>query len=195
MFHSSSLVTKAFTPHLDVMHTTLWATLTANGNYARGTAEHPPKPEALADFGREARAHGCFIVGRRTFEEFQRQAARRPPGAGGGGEDPLSGVTIVVVSRALVIPGLAVVRTPQEALTLLAERGHERALIAGGEAIHNAFLADGLVDRLALCIAPVLEDDGLKIVLPKGKHAEVLLEESGELGGGVVRHTYRLKRG
>ena len=77
------------------MQTTLWATLTANGNYARGTVAHPPKPEALADFGREAKAHGCFIAGRRTFEEFGRQAARRPP-AEAPGEDPMAGVTIVV---------------------------------------------------------------------------------------------------
>ena len=179
------------------MQTTLWATLTANGNYARGTAEHPPKPEALADFGRESQAHGCFIVGRRTFEEFRQQAARRPPGAtdGSGGENPMAGVTIVVLSRSLVVPGLPIAETPQHALALLAERGHDRALIAGGEAIHNAFLAAGLVDRLALCISPVLEDEGLKILLPKGRHTELSLEEARELGGGVLRQTYRLARG
>ena len=53
------------------MKTILWATLSANGNYARASAEHPPKPEATADFAEHALAHGNFIVGRRTFEAVQ----------------------------------------------------------------------------------------------------------------------------
>lgn len=173
------------------MQTTLWATLTANGNYARGSVAHPPKPEALADFAREAKAHGCFIVGRRTFEEFQQQASRRPPDAA----NALRDVAIVVVSRSATLMGPPLARTPREALSILAERGFERALLAGGEALHNAFLAEGLVDRLALCVSPVLEDEGLKIVLPKGGYAGLTLEETLDLGGGVLRQTYRLANG
>ena len=106
----------------------------------------------------------------------------------------MAGITIVVVSTSLVQPGIITAKTPQAALSLLAERGFERALIGGGEALHNAFLAAGLVDRLALCIAPVLEDEGLKIVLPNGGFAELALEEARELGGGVLRQTYRVSR-
>jgi hypothetical protein len=32
------------------MKTILWAALTANGNYAQSSPEHPPKKEALDDF-------------------------------------------------------------------------------------------------------------------------------------------------
>ena len=57
--------------------TILWATLTANGNYARATAERPPRPEALADFAAQATAAGNFIAGRRTFEAFQTDTGRK----------------------------------------------------------------------------------------------------------------------
>ena len=50
------------------MKTILWATLSANGNYAQSSPENPPKKEAFDDFVKQARAAGNLIVGRRTFE-------------------------------------------------------------------------------------------------------------------------------
>jgi hypothetical protein len=58
---------------------------------------------------------------------------------------------------------------------------------AGGERLHNAFLADGLVDELILDVTPTLEDEGLRLVLPKGQRGEVRLLATRELGGGVVQ--------
>jgi hypothetical protein len=59
------------------MKTIVWATLTANGNYAQASAAHPPKPEALGDFAAHAKRVGNFIVGRRTFEAFQSDPTRK----------------------------------------------------------------------------------------------------------------------
>ena len=56
------------------MKTILWATLTANGNYAQSGPENPPKKEALEDFTAHAKAAG---IGRRSFEGMV--------GNGGGG--------------------------------------------------------------------------------------------------------------
>src|SRR5579859_2634585 len=102
------------------MKTILWAALTANGNYAQSSPEHPPKQEALDDFGSYAGRVGNFIVGRRTFDGFN---------AGGGGN--LFGNTdIVVVSGSnLDIPGVKCVGTPQEALDYLEQKGHKAALL------------------------------------------------------------------
>jgi dihydrofolate reductase len=174
------------------MKTILWATLTANGNYARNDAPHPPKPEALGDFATQAQAAGNFIVGRRTFESFQAQS--KPPGTGGVADSsPFPSTTVVVVSTTLDLPGMSSARTPRAALALLRERGHATALIAGGERLHNAFLAEDLVDELVVNVAPVLEDEGFKVVLPKGQHRDVKLIETKPLGGGVVQMRYDLR--
>lgn len=168
------------------MHTILWATLTANGNYARSTPEHPPKPEALADFGAHVQRTGNFIVGRRTFEEFQKQPAR-------GGERPFDKVDIVVVtSQRLAIPGVGVASSPRAALEQLQARGHNLALIAGGEALHNAFLAEDLVDELVFNVAPALDGEGLKLMLPRERYRELRLRAAKELGAGVVQLNYAL---
>jgi dihydrofolate reductase len=164
------------------MKTILWATLTANGNYAQSSPEHPPKKEALDDFATQAKAAGNFIVGRRTFEAFA---------ANGGG---LFGeIDIVVVSQNVKeIPGVKVVGSPQEALNYLQEKGHTTALLAGGADLHNAFLGHGLVDELIFNVAPVLEGKGLNLLLDQGhyQYEDVQLLDFKFLGGGVVQLHY-----
>ena len=174
------------------MKTILWATLSANGNYARASAAHPPRPEATADFADNALAYGNFIVGRRTFESFRAQPARA--GAEGVAANPFAHTTIVVVSSTLV-PNVAHAATPEAALATLRERGHATALLAGGETLLNAFLERDLVDELLLNVVPTLEDQGLKLVLPKGKRRELELLGSKQLAAGMVQLHYALPRG
>ncbi|RUS48918.1 dihydrofolate reductase family protein [Cohnella sp. AR92] len=170
------------------MKTVLWATLTANGNYAQSGAENPPKKEALNDFAKQAMAAGNFIVGRRTFE------AMRGNGGGGG---PFANLDIVVLSQTVAeMPGAAVAKSPEEALRYLRERGHQTALISGGADIHNAFLGRGLVDELIFNVAPVLEGKGLNLVIDQAnyRYKEVSLIDCSPLGGGVVQLRYAIGR-
>lgn len=167
------------------MKTILWATLTANGNYAQSSAEHPAKPEALADFAAQVMAAGGFIVGRKTFESFA---------ANGGG--PFAALDIVVVSQSVnAIPGAMVVGSPQEAINYLQARGHTTAVLAGGAELHNTFLAQGLIDEIIFNVAPVLEGKGLNILLDQAsyRYKDVQLLDCKPLGGGVIQLRYSVE--
>ncbi|TYP75389.1 dihydrofolate reductase family protein [Paenibacillus methanolicus] len=169
------------------MKTILWATMTANGNYAQSSPDNPPKKEAWADFVTHASAAGNFIVGRRTFEAMR----------GGGGPGPFGEVDIVVVSKhAADIPGVKIVRSPQEALAYLRQKGHRTALISGGADVHNSFLGQGLVDEVIFNVAPVMEGKGLNLLIDQDhyrfKHVELL--GCRPLGGGVVQLHYAIAR-
>lgn len=167
------------------MKVILWATLSANGNYSRATPDNPPRPQALQDFENYAKAAGNFVVGRATFEGF---AARGPNPA-------FASVDIVVLSRqSLSIPGVHTAPSPRAALELLDQRGHETVLLSGGEKLHNAFLADDLVDELVLNFVPVIEGEGLSIHLPAGRHKAAELQSTIDLGGGVTQMRYSLSR-
>ncbi len=166
------------------MKTILWAALTANGNYAQSSREHPPKMEALADFAAQAKAAGNFIVGRRTFEGM--------PAIGGTSRGD---VDIVVLSRsAQDLPGVTCVTTPQAALTYLRSKGHTTALLAAGADLHNAFLSQGLVDEVIVDVVPVLEGKGLNLLLDTDRYQykDVQLVDFKPLGGGVVQLRYSL---
>ncbi|MFD1953176.1 dihydrofolate reductase family protein [Paenibacillus thailandensis] len=169
------------------MKTILWATLTANGNYAQSSPDNPPKKEALDDFATHAKAAGNFIVGRRTFEGMR--------GNGGGG--PFGEIDIVVVSKnAAEIPGVTVVKSPQEALNYLQQKGYRTALISGGADIHNSFLGQGLVDEAIFNVAPVLEGKGLNLLIDKDnyRYKHVQLLDCKPLGNGVVQLRYAIER-
>jgi dihydrofolate reductase len=174
------------------MKTIVWATLTANGNYARASVARPPKKEALEDFAAHARRVGNFIVGRRTFEAFQSDSSRKVDNADQG----FTGTEIVVVSTHLLdLPGVTRVATPADALAHLEQRGYDTALVAGGETLINAFLAQGLVDEVVFNVAPALESEtGLRLGLPQGHYAELRLLEMRDLGGGVGQLRYALDK-
>jgi Dihydrofolate reductase len=169
------------------MRTILWATLTANGNYAQSGPDNPPKKEALEDFATHAKAAGNFIVGRRTFEGMR----------GNGGPGPFGEIDIVVVSKnASEIPGVTVVGSPQEALDYLQHKGFQTAVISGGAEVHNSFLGQGLVDEVIFNVAPVLEGKGLNLLIDKDHYrfAQVKLLDCKPLGSGVVQLRYSIER-
>jgi dihydrofolate reductase len=173
------------------MKTIVWATLTANGNYARADAAHPPKKEALEDFAAWAKRTGNFVVGRHAFEAFQSEPSRKVDNA----EQAFAETEIVVVSASRPeLPGVTRAATPAEALAHLERRGHGTALVAGGKTLINAFLAQGLVDELVFNIAPVLESEGLHLLLPGDHYEELELLEMRDLGGGVGHLRYALNR-
>jgi Dihydrofolate reductase len=169
------------------MKTVLWATLTANGNYAQSGPANPPKREALEDFASQAKAAGNFIVGRRTFEAMR----------GSGGPGPFGEVDIVVVSEnASEIPGVTVAKSPKEALGYLRDKGYSQAVISGGAELHNSFLGQDLVDELIFNVAPTLEGKGLNIVIDREEYQtkQVQLLNCKPLGGGVVQLHYAIDR-
>ncbi|MEK0315044.1 dihydrofolate reductase family protein [Cohnella sp. 56] len=169
------------------MKTILWATLTANGNYAQSGPANPPKKEALDDFFTHVKATGNFIVGRRTFEGMR----------GNGGPGPFADIDIVVVSKSSTeIPGVKVAGSPEEALNYLEEKGHQTALISGGADIHNSFLGQNLVDEVIFNVAPVMEGKGLNLLIDKDNYCykDVQLLDCKPLGSGVVQLRYRIDR-
>ncbi|MBD2870862.1 dihydrofolate reductase family protein [Paenibacillus arenilitoris] len=178
------------------MKTMIWATLTANGNYAQSGPENPPRKEALDDFAAQAKAAGNFIVGRKTFEAMQNpgRVSREEQAAASG---PFAELDIVVLSRSIeAIPGVKVAESPREALDYLRQRGHQTALVSGGADIHNAFLGQGLADEAIFNVAPVLEGKGLNLLIDEEAYGyrPVRLLDCKPLGGGVVQLRYAIDR-
>ncbi|HEX4204430.1 MAG TPA: dihydrofolate reductase family protein [Ktedonobacteraceae bacterium] len=165
------------------MKTILWATLTANGNYAQSSVENPPKPEAFNDFVAHAKAAGNFIAGRKTFEGMQTS----------GGVGAFADLDIVVLSSGVKeISGVKVAGSPQEALNYLRAKGHTTALLGAGADLHNTFLGQGLVDEVIFDVVPVLEGKGLNLLLDQThyQYKDVQLLNFKSLGGGVVQLHY-----
>jgi dihydrofolate reductase len=177
------------------MKTILWATMTANGNYAQSSPEHPPKQEALNDFAMHAKTVGNFIVGRKTFEGMQ-DTTRVPQTESKNKKGPFADIDIVVISKSTKeIPGVKVVQSPQEALTYLVKKGHKTALLSGGAELHNTFLQQGLVDEIIFNITPVLEGKGLNLLLDTVtyQYKNIQLLDFKPIGSGIIQLHYAIE--
>jgi diaminohydroxyphosphoribosylaminopyrimidine deaminase/5-amino-6-(5-phosphoribosylamino)uracil reductase len=97
-------------------------------------------------------------------------------------------------ARALRAAGAEVVEVPAPrgrlsvpaVLRALAEREVQSVLVEGGAGIHGAFIASGLVDRVALFVAPILLGAGVPIAAGLGRdlgHALALGELSWRRAG------------
>jgi diaminohydroxyphosphoribosylaminopyrimidine deaminase / 5-amino-6-(5-phosphoribosylamino)uracil reductase len=119
-------------------------------------------------------AHDAILVGAGTIRADDPHLTVRLPGRRAA-PGPLRVVLAgrrPLPKRARVLDGAAPTLTIQDpagrvalepALEALAARGIQSLLVEGGAAIHGAFIAAGLVDRVALFVAPRLLGGGLPI--------------------------------
>lgn len=165
------------------MQIELYMSLAANGLMLKADPSNPTPDVVMMDFVQRAKEARAMILGRVTYE------LALALGAGGA----LGGVTIVVISRHLrELPGVDVVASPAAAVARLRERQHDRALLAGGAAIYNAFLAQALVDEVTLNVLPTIAN-GAAIAggaLPQAFE----LATSTQLPGGIPQLTFRRRR-
>jgi diaminohydroxyphosphoribosylaminopyrimidine deaminase/5-amino-6-(5-phosphoribosylamino)uracil reductase len=131
-------------------------------------------PEARAAAHELRAAHDAILVGAGTVRADDPQltvrlaerrlprqplrvvlAGRRPLPSDAKVFDPAAPTLIIDDPRGRV--------APRRALKLLAARGVQSVLVEGGAAIAGAFIAAGLVDRIALFVAPKLIGGGLSV--------------------------------
>jgi dihydrofolate reductase len=167
------------------MKTTLYASLSANGHVVTANAGHEIQPGILHDFLAHARRAGNVVIGRRTFDLMR----------SGGSGSAFAGVDIVVLSRQRQdLAGVHPAGSPEQALQLLADRGHTEALLAGGAAAYQSFLERQLADELVLNVAPVLAGDGPRLSLTGAGTATLGLVVVRRLGEGNAQLHYQVLR-
>ena len=131
-------------------------------------------PEARAAAHDLRAAHDAILVGagtvradnpRLTVRDGKRRPVRQPLRVVLAGRQPLPADAQVFDQAAptLTIDDPRGRVAPARALKLLAARGIQSVLVEGGAGIAGAFIAAGLVDRIALFVAPMLLGGGVSI--------------------------------
>ena len=171
---------------------TLKAAATLDGAIADGVRRKARRPVwitgALARrAAHELRAaHDAVLVGSGTVRTDDPRLTVRLPGAAGRGGGKRKGkgpLRVVLVGRRALPPGAHVLDRSADSLVLrpgpgpaglgralanLARHGIQSVLVEGGATIHGAFIAAGLVDRVALFFAPRLVGAGVPIAAGPG---------------------------
>ncbi len=129
-------------------------TVTVNGMVAKANDSVCWSDEMWGIYLINVKAIGCLVLGRRTLELMRDE--------GGPDSSIIYDVPTVCVTSGKV-DGFECVRTPQEALDLLSQRGFNGAVIGGGTQLNTSFLKAGLVDELILDIEPYIFGDGIPL--------------------------------
>jgi diaminohydroxyphosphoribosylaminopyrimidine deaminase / 5-amino-6-(5-phosphoribosylamino)uracil reductase len=171
---------------------TLKAAATLDGAIADGVRRRARRPVWIT--GSPARraahelraAHDAVLVGSGTVRTDNPRLTVRLPGAAGRGARKRQGkgpLRVVLVGRRGLPRGAHVLDRAADSLVLragpgsagvgralasLARHGIQSLLVEGGATIHGAFIAAGLVDRVALFVAPRLLGAGVPIAAGSG---------------------------
>jgi dihydrofolate reductase len=138
----------------------MFAAMSVNGVIARDNhSEDFLSQGTWAIFFDLIKTQQALICGRKTYEIFSNQEV----------VTSMKGMTLVVVTSQLSLTladGWLGAASPRAALDLLAERGVERAQIAGGSLLYSEFARAGLIDEIVLAIEPAYVGKGIPLLSP-----------------------------
>lgn len=168
------------------MKVVLYMAMTANGYIATEKGETPWSEAAWESYYKIARRFKAIIVGRKTYEIMKGVNEFRKIG------NPLT--VVLSNKKGTERNDVLFVKTPQEALRLLQERGFTEALIGGGSRSNASFMEEGLIDEIILDVEPLLFGRGIRLFADTPFREELELKAVIRLSDQTVQLHYRVKK-
>lgn len=136
------------------MKITLIANISANGKVLITENPHYHEPqEALMFFVQYANRLGNIIIGRKTYEVLERVP--------GNTQRFFPNAEVVVISQSEIQSDVCqVVKTAEEAIAYLENKGFSEVLVGGGTGVYNLFLEKELVTDVYFNYTPIIIGDG-----------------------------------
>lgn len=140
-------------------------------------------------FLQEAKNHGCFIIGRTTFEKVQQW-----PEYNFSSVDAKLKIVVSHDKSFKIDPPFMVANSPQDAIDKAASQGFESAILTGGSAINRAFLVENLVDEVLINIEPALIGSGIPLFAESAIEKRLHLVETNQLSSDILQVRYVVKK-
>src|SRR3989338_242156 len=170
------------------MKTILYMAITANGMIAReNNQEDFLSHENWKVFVKLAESAGCFIIGRKTYEEvkkweeynFDSVNARKIIVSRDKGYKPAVGYTTAI--------------SPKDALQKASRLSFKRVLLAGGSILNSSFMNEGLIDEIILNIEPYILGKGISLFTSHNFEGKLKLIKATALKRGIVQLHYKVR--
>ncbi|MGN7706238.1 dihydrofolate reductase family protein [Chryseobacterium sp. 22543] len=159
------------------MKVTVIANISANGKVL--LSDHPHHhlpPEAMEFYVEFAKKVGNLVIGFKTFENFLTFPQEV--------KEHFNGIEIVILSeKPYATKGYKTVKSPEEAIEYMSEKGLHEMAVGGGTGAFNAFIDKDLVTDIYFNIHPLITGVG------------GVLGNSSELNSKFKHTEYNLKDG
>lgn len=174
------------------MKISLFIAMSLNGMISRKNGEE----DFLADinwqsFKQVAKDHGCFVIGRKTYETVKDW--NEPDYSFEGIDARLKLVVSKNTDLKLEAPFMQA-DSPRDAIAKAEEQGFGSLLVVGGSTLNGAFLKENLVDEMILNIEPVIISQGIPLITADSLDVRLELLEVKQLTDGVQQFRYAVKK-
>lgn len=138
-----------------------------------------------ANFEKAIKEHGCIIVGRKTFDQYQ------------GDIYLIDGVTNIVVTSNKSLKSDKphvhfVTGSVEDIIEAIKQKGHDKALLIGGGTTNASFLNASAIDEMILSVHPLILGNGIKLFESKEVDIKLSLISEVKLEEGLIQEKYKL---
>lgn len=169
------------------MRVILFMASTLNGIIARSDgSEDFLSDDNWEEFSKLAENHGCFIVGRKTYQTVQKWKDYN--------FDNINAKIIIVSknSKLKLSKDCILASSPKDAIKKSAKLGMKSVLLTGGGKLNSSFLKNNLVDEILLNINPIILGKGIKIFSEDQFEDNLKLVSVKKLSSDIVQLHYKL---
>lgn len=145
--------------------------------------------ENWESFGTLAKEHGCFIIGRKTFETVQKWQEYN--------FDDIDATLKIVISTNKdlpVEPPYVLAQSPKDAIEKAAAMHFESPILTGGSTINSAFLTENLIDEVIINIEPAIIGSGIPLFAEGEFEKRLSFIESVKIGTDILQVRYKVNK-
>ncbi len=138
-------------------------------------------------FSRLAKEHGCFIVGRKTYEAVQKWPDFN--------FDSIDAKLKIVISgdKGLKLHSpFLLADSPKDAIEKAMTLGFKSAILAGGSTINSAFMAENSIDEVIINIESVILGGGIPVFGDSEFEKHLSLVETVKIANDILQVRYKV---
>ncbi len=139
--------------------------------------------------GQLARKHGCFIIGRKTYEIVQSWSDYN--------FNNIDAQLKIVISNKKSLkldPLFLLASSPKDAIEKATAMGFESAILTGGSRINGAFLIENLIDEVIINIEPVIVGSGIPLFAESDIEKRLTFIESVNIADDILQVKYKVNK-
>ena len=169
------------------MKVTLFMSMSVNGIIARENNEE----DFLSDsnwktFLRLAKVHGCFVIGRKTYEVVKSLYKDY------NFNDVKSRKIVVTRNKEFGADGFITASSPHDAIEKAKKEGFKSVILTGGSTLNSAFMKENLIDEIILNVEPAVIGNGIKLFAEGGFEKRLKLLGTKKLTVNIIQLHYRV---
>ena len=140
-------------------------------------------------FRKLAEKHGCFIIGRKTYEAVQKWSDYN--------FDDIDAKLKIVVSgdkNLKLEPPFLLATSPDDAVKKAETMNFENVILTGGSTINGAFITENLIDEVIINIEPAILGNGVPLFAENEFEKRLSFIESIKITDDILQVRYKVNK-